>query len=94
MQVRADVDALGAEAGLGDRGVGRLEVRGRDLVAGALGGASSRPSRPVGRWERLRSRERRRARCSSRARAFVSARSSRRSRKLLTAAPGRAAGCR
>ena len=48
MEVRADVDALGAEARLGDRGVGRLEVRGRDLVAGALGGPKQ-PPQPAGR---------------------------------------------
>jgi hypothetical protein len=39
VHVAADVHAARAEAGLGDGGVGGLEVRGRDLMRLALGGA-------------------------------------------------------
>jgi hypothetical protein len=47
VQVRADIDALRPEAGLGDRRVSSLEVRSGDLMPGALGGAKETPQ-PAG----------------------------------------------
>ncbi len=43
MQIRADVDTLRAQPRLSDRGVRRLEVRGGDLVPGALPRAQQPP---------------------------------------------------
>ena len=62
MQVRADVDAARAQARLGDRGVGGLEVGARELMPGALAG-----TREAGQARRRALRELARKRAPARA---------------------------